>query len=70
MAPSIAAPRTSSWELGLTMRASWLATAVSGAAGVVIRALGAGQAQCAVYRTPASQNGQHGRRPSPLSAHQ
>ena len=32
--------KNSSWELGLTMRASWLATAVASAAGLVVRTLG------------------------------
>jgi short-subunit dehydrogenase len=35
----------SSWEAQLTMHASWLATAASGMAGLVVRALSRGQAQ-------------------------
>ena len=53
--------KNSSWEIELTMRASWLASAVSGAAGLVVRTLGPGRQ---------SQNGQHGQSTHrPLSAH-
>ena len=53
--------KNSSWEIELTMRASWLASAVSGAAGLVVRALGTGRQ---------SQNGQHGQSTHrPLPAH-
>jgi len=50
-----------SWELGLTMRASWLATAVSGAAGAAIRAL-AGDHGRALSSHSHSHTGQHGPR--------
>jgi NAD(P)-dependent dehydrogenase (short-subunit alcohol dehydrogenase family) len=60
-----------SWELDLTMHASWLATAVSGAAGVVVRALGNGHGN-----TTSSSNRQSSakadeqRSQQPVSAHQ
>ena len=63
--------RDRSWELGLTMHASWLATAVAGAAGLVVGALAGGQGAARPSNTRHSVNGQyepHSQRP--LSAHQ
>jgi hypothetical protein len=57
----------SSWELQVTMQASWLATAMSGVAGLLIRALGGG------HPAPPSTSGRvlaEGRRGEPVSAHQ
>ncbi len=60
-----------SWELGLIMRASWVATAVPNAAGVMIRALTSGRGTSASAHNHQAQNGQHGQSAQhPLSAHQ
>jgi hypothetical protein len=56
--------KDSSWELNLTTRASGLATLVSGAAGVLIRALAGGQGSA----PSVDKSGQHGQQPLP--AHQ
>jgi hypothetical protein len=60
-----------SWELDLTMHASWLATAVSGAAGVVIRALanGHGNATSSSNRQSSAKADEQ-RSQQPVSAHQ
>jgi len=60
-----------SWELGLTMRASWVATAVSNAAGILIRAFANGQGTSSSAQHNQAQNGQHGQSAQhSLSAHQ
>jgi len=58
--------QSSSWEIQATMQASWLATAISGAVGLLVRALGAGPTAAA------SPNGRvlaEGQRGQAVSAH-
>jgi len=60
--------QSSSWELQVTMHASWLATAMYGAVGMVVRALRAGHTAAAT-----SPNGRvmaEGQRGQPVSAQQ
>ena len=59
-----------SWELGLTMHASWLATTLSGAAGVVVRKLAGDQASGPSSHSRQSSNGQRGHHQQPVPAHQ
>ncbi len=62
----------SSWALNLTMQASWFATAVSGAAGLVVRGLGSsGQVNAPSLDGRQSSEGQRGQQPQrPVRAHQ
>jgi hypothetical protein len=52
--------RSHSWEIQLTMQASWLATAVSSVAGVVVRALAGGQARVPAVNGRVVSEGQRG----------
>jgi NAD(P)-dependent dehydrogenase (short-subunit alcohol dehydrogenase family) len=63
--------QSSSWELGLTMQASWLATAVSGAAGLLVRALGSDSGRAASIGSRQSSEGRRGQQTQkPVRAHQ
>jgi short-subunit dehydrogenase len=63
--------QSSSWELGLTMQASWLATAVSGAPGLLVRALGSDSGRAASIGSRQSSEGRRGQQTQkPVRAHQ
>ena len=49
-----------SWEVQLTMQASWLATAVSSVAGTVVRAMAGGQARVPAVNGRVASEGQRG----------
>jgi NAD(P)-dependent dehydrogenase (short-subunit alcohol dehydrogenase family) len=52
--------RSHSWEIQLTMQASWLATAVSTVAGTVVRAMAGGQARVPAVNGRVASEGQRG----------